>query len=325
MSTNSPSWYIPGEGKQPAGPFTSEQVVQLWKDGRLRADAVCWRDGMPQWLPLSQVEPFASIIRCAAAGPKDQSPPPSMRGSLSLAGWSHLPPRLVAPLIGVSIVGVLALVLVVVVLLGGGGRFTFGDKASRNTATLADSIADYAKRLRESHKAPQTDIQRQDAVAAAVEELKARVAKCETVVLTGTVAEIIPEGAIYAGSLSWKTRNRWGITMSVPQEFEKAARDGTCTFGSKVWVELEKKDALSIQKGDPMEIRGPVSYVQGSVFGASDCVDIQVWPNSKESVVAGFGLGNLGTPHTIAVPISESVTCSVGRFKSLRAHAFDGE
>ena len=63
MSTNSPSWYIPGDGKQPAGPFTAEQVVKRWQEGRLRADAVCWREGMPQWLPLSQVEPFASAVK----------------------------------------------------------------------------------------------------------------------------------------------------------------------------------------------------------------------------------------------------------------------
>ena len=66
MSTNSASWYIPGEGKQPAGPFTAEQVVERWQEGRLRADAVCWREGMLQWLPLSQVEPFATAMRSAS-------------------------------------------------------------------------------------------------------------------------------------------------------------------------------------------------------------------------------------------------------------------
>jgi len=90
-------------------------------------------------------------------------------------------------------------------------------------------------------------------------------------------------------------------------------------------VELEKKDALSIKKGDPITIRGPVSYVQGSVFGGENCVAIQVWPNSKDSVVGGFGMGNLGLPHTIVISVSKDVTCSVGRFKSLRVHTFMGE
>ena len=102
-------------------------------------------------------------------------------------------------------------------------------------------------------------------------------------------------------------------------------RDGACTFGSKVWVELAKKDALSIQKGDPITVRGAVSYVEGSVLLANDCVDIQVWPNSQQSVVKGLGLGNLGTPHTLAMPVSDSVTCSVGRFKLMCVHTFFGE
>ena len=328
MSSTFPSWYVAGEGQQPLGPFAAEQLLQSWRAGKLSNTTMCWREGMAQWLPLAQVEPFASAIRRAAAGPQDQvaPPPSSIRGNLSLTGWPHLPPRLVAPLIGVSIVGVLAVALAIVLLRGGSGGFGFGDKASRNTATLADIIADYATRLKEAHNAPQTDIQRQEAVAAAVAELKARVEKCGTVAFTGKVAEIIPEGAMPdVPWVSWKTRNRWGITMSAPQEFEEAVRDGTCTFGCKVWVELEKKDALSIQKGDPITVRGTVSYVQGSVFGGSDCVDIQVWPNSKESVATYFRMGNLGTPQTIAVPISGSVTCSVGQFKSLRVHTFNGE
>ena len=173
-----------------------------------------------------------------------------------------------------------------------------GNVARGDTAVLAKIIADYATRLKEAYKAPKTDIQRQEAVAAAVEELKARVGKCRTVAFTGTVAEIIPEGPIYGGSFRWETRNRWGITMSLPQEFETVVGDGACTFGSKVWVELEKKDALSIQKGDPITVRGAVSYIEGSVLLANDCVVIQVWPNSEQSVVKGFGLGNLGqSPH----------------------------
>ena len=67
MSTNSPSWYIPGEGKQPTGPFTAEQLIQSWRRAGWSANTICWREGMSQWLPLSQVEPFASAIRAATS------------------------------------------------------------------------------------------------------------------------------------------------------------------------------------------------------------------------------------------------------------------
>jgi len=113
-------------------------------------------------------------------------------------------------------------------------------------------------------------------------------------------------GCDLCGSLSWKTRTA-GYHYDRASRIREGGAHGTCTFGSKVWVELEKKDALSIQKGDPMEIRGPVSYVQGSVFRRERLCRYTGWPNSKESVVAGFGLGNLGTPHTIAVPIPKAL------------------
>lgn len=207
---------------------------------------------------------------------------------------------------------------------GAGGEtsmsFTGGEAAA-----LANIIADYAKRLKAAHNSPLTDIQRQEAVAAAVEELKARVETCGTIAFAGTVAEIIPEGAKYAGDFRWETRNRWGISMSLPQDFEALVRDGVCTFGSKVWINLEKKDALLIQKGDPITIRGPVSYKEGGVLFPSDCVDIQVWPNTDQSVVKGLGLGNLGSPQTIAMPVSGGVSCSVGRFGSLPVHTYFGE
>ena len=75
MNNGRPSWYVPGKGKEPAGPFTAEQLIESWKAGRLGANTVCWREGMSQWLPLGAVEPFASVVASAgvarqgAAGP----------------------------------------------------------------------------------------------------------------------------------------------------------------------------------------------------------------------------------------------------------------
>ena len=41
--------------------------MQSWRAGRLDANTICWREGMSQWLPMSQVEPFASAIASANA------------------------------------------------------------------------------------------------------------------------------------------------------------------------------------------------------------------------------------------------------------------
>ncbi len=67
MSTKSGSWYIPGEGKKPVGPFTGEQVIESLRAGRLTERTLCWQEGMAKWLPLAEVEPFAASIRPVAA------------------------------------------------------------------------------------------------------------------------------------------------------------------------------------------------------------------------------------------------------------------
>jgi GYF domain 2 len=67
MSTNSPSWYVPGEGRRPVGPLTAEQLIESWRAGRISDRTVCWREGMSDWRPLSQTEPFASVIASAGS------------------------------------------------------------------------------------------------------------------------------------------------------------------------------------------------------------------------------------------------------------------
>jgi len=63
MSTASSTWYIRGEGNKPLGPLAPEQLVESWHTGGLDPRTLCWREGMGQWLPLAEVEPFASIMR----------------------------------------------------------------------------------------------------------------------------------------------------------------------------------------------------------------------------------------------------------------------
>jgi prepilin-type processing-associated H-X9-DG protein len=83
-------WYIRGEGNQPAGPSTAQQLIQSWQAGRLSAATVCWREGMSQWLPLAQVEPFASFMASAgavAARPRAQTAAASGPGRRFPAAW----------------------------------------------------------------------------------------------------------------------------------------------------------------------------------------------------------------------------------------------
>ena len=88
MSDKSQSWYIRGEANQPAGPYTAEQLIASWRAGRVDAITICWREGMPEWLPLAQVEPFASALP-SVRPPIDPGTPPVPRRRISgvWIGW----------------------------------------------------------------------------------------------------------------------------------------------------------------------------------------------------------------------------------------------
>ncbi|HUT94664.1 MAG TPA: GYF domain-containing protein [Thermoguttaceae bacterium] len=89
MSTAKAVWYLPGEGSQTLGPFTSTQIVQSLQTDRISGKTLCWREGMPQWLPLAQVEPFASTIRptqTPSAQPVTQAQPAKPRRRSRLLG-----------------------------------------------------------------------------------------------------------------------------------------------------------------------------------------------------------------------------------------------
>lgn len=59
------SWYLAGDGGQPAGPFTAEELIVSVGARRIAAKTPCWREGLAEWLPLERVEPFASAFRRA--------------------------------------------------------------------------------------------------------------------------------------------------------------------------------------------------------------------------------------------------------------------
>lgn len=55
-------WYLSGEGSQPAGPYTADQIFELLRKGQTPTNTLCWQEGMDDWKPLAQVDPFASAL-----------------------------------------------------------------------------------------------------------------------------------------------------------------------------------------------------------------------------------------------------------------------
>ncbi len=130
MSTQSGPWYIRGEGNQPAGPFTADQLIQSWRAGRLDANTICWREGMSQWLPLAQVELFASAIASAGApwqatAGAAPSPAPCAAVSALPRAASRPPGRgvpasWIASAVGVGLAAVGAVAAYVIITMGSG-------------------------------------------------------------------------------------------------------------------------------------------------------------------------------------------------------------
>lgn len=63
------NWFVSINGEQ-KGPYPTDQLRQLVSDGFIPRDAYVWREGMAQWLPLSQVR----ISDDATTGPAQPTP-----------------------------------------------------------------------------------------------------------------------------------------------------------------------------------------------------------------------------------------------------------
>jgi len=68
VSTTDELWI--GQNGKTNGPYTEALVRQWQTEGRLAPDAVAWREGMPDWVPLS------GLFSGAASRPRQPLPPP---------------------------------------------------------------------------------------------------------------------------------------------------------------------------------------------------------------------------------------------------------
>jgi hypothetical protein len=52
MSESQAVWYVPGSDNQPAGPHTTDQVLELCRQGKLDRGTLCWQKG-PDTSPVT--------------------------------------------------------------------------------------------------------------------------------------------------------------------------------------------------------------------------------------------------------------------------------
>jgi type IV pilus assembly protein PilA len=77
-------WYVSKGGDQ-LGPFDTDAIKGLIRDGGVQADDMVWRDGMPGWVPASSVPEFslgpdpAQALADLEPGPLEDQPRLSRR------------------------------------------------------------------------------------------------------------------------------------------------------------------------------------------------------------------------------------------------------
>jgi hypothetical protein len=59
-------WFVHSDGEQ-MGPYSGEQLVQYVQEGRVTAETMVWAEGMPEWLPASQIEGLVPVAPAAVA------------------------------------------------------------------------------------------------------------------------------------------------------------------------------------------------------------------------------------------------------------------
>ena len=59
---NNMIWYIPDEAGQPAGPYSADQISEWLTADQIPQTTLCWQEGMDDWRPLSEVQPFCEVL-----------------------------------------------------------------------------------------------------------------------------------------------------------------------------------------------------------------------------------------------------------------------
>jgi hypothetical protein len=82
-------WFVHSDGEQ-MGPYSGEQLVQYVQEGRIIAETLVWAEGMPEWLPASQIEGLIPVA--PAARPAPAWAPPGARTPATSAARARTSP-----------------------------------------------------------------------------------------------------------------------------------------------------------------------------------------------------------------------------------------
>ena len=101
-------WYYSAGNEQRQGPLSTEDLVALFRQGRVGLDTLVWRDGQSQWQPLAD---FAAELGLVGASGAPLPPPLPARPALGNPRAAAPPPKsgMSGCLIAAIIIAVLAI------------------------------------------------------------------------------------------------------------------------------------------------------------------------------------------------------------------------
>lgn len=141
-------WYYAEGNRQRQGPLPSENLVELYRSGRIALDTLVWREGLAQWQPLSAFAAELGLPTATATGNDAGTPvPPPLPPSAPAAAPAAAvpPPRqglsgcAMAAIIGVvvGVIGLGVLGILAAIALPAYQDYTLRAKVSGSYAQLA--------------------------------------------------------------------------------------------------------------------------------------------------------------------------------------------
>ena len=84
-------WFVLTDDSKQEGPLTEEEVISKIQSGQYRGANMCWKEGLPEWRKLQDVESYAAALAARGEEPQDGSVQ-----EMLTKGWSALRSTLAA-------------------------------------------------------------------------------------------------------------------------------------------------------------------------------------------------------------------------------------
>jgi hypothetical protein len=77
---NAPQWHYTNKTGQQAGPIPTEELIELISNKTIPTTSMAWKEGMPAWKPVNQIEDLEAALSKATMPAQVSSAPPASPG-----------------------------------------------------------------------------------------------------------------------------------------------------------------------------------------------------------------------------------------------------